>query len=73
MLMAAKKKPGAKKPSALAVKLRALRESLGLTQVQAAERAGVASSTWIAWENSTSLPSRLALRMVKETFPQLEI
>jgi DNA-binding transcriptional regulator YiaG len=50
-------------------KLRKLRDALGLTQSHAAERAGVAARTWIAWENSQTRPSRLALALLKSAFP----
>lgn len=50
-------------------KLRALRKRLELTQAQAAERTGVATRTWIAWENAQRTPGRLALRLLKTAFP----
>jgi len=53
-------------------KLRALRDKRGnLTQAEAAEMAGVAARTWIAWENSQSTPSRLAQNLLRQTFPEL--
>lgn len=50
-------------------KLKALRVKLKISQVQAAARAGVAARTWIAWENSQTVPSRLALNLLRDTFP----
>ncbi len=50
-------------------KLKALRRRLGLTQVAAAERTGVSASTWISWENNQRTPGRLALRLLRSTFP----
>jgi len=50
--------------------LRGLRDSLGMTQEQAAERCGVVARTWVAWENSQSRPSRLALNLLTSAFPK---
>lgn len=52
-------------------RLRALRTKLKLTQAQAADRLGVATRTWIAWENAQRVPGRLAQRLLKDTFPDL--
>jgi DNA-binding XRE family transcriptional regulator len=51
--------------------LRKLREANGLTQIEAAERVGVAARTWIGWENSQSQPSRLALNLLRAAFPKV--
>lgn len=52
-------------------KLRDLRERLGLTQAEAAEKAGVALRTWISWENAHRVPGRLASNLLRATFPDL--
>jgi DNA-binding XRE family transcriptional regulator len=52
-------------------KLKALRKRLGLTQAQAAEKAGVATRTWISWENDQRAPGRLTQRLLKVAFPDL--
>lgn len=59
----------AKKKSVFAKKLIALRNRLELTQVEAAERLGVAARTWIAWENNQTKPGRLAMALLRKTFP----
>lgn len=59
----------AKRKNALAKQLQALRKRLEITQVQAAEKAGVAPATWIAWENGQRKPGRLAMRLLQEVFP----
>lgn len=53
-------------------KLRDLRAKHGnITQAEAAERAGVTTRTWIAWENAQSIPGRLALNLLRATYPEL--
>lgn len=52
--------------------LRGLRDRLGITQEQAAERCGVKTRTWVAWENSQSTPSRLARNLLTAAFPKAE-
>lgn len=47
-------------------RVRALRQRLGLTQVQLAERLGVTFTTVNRWENGVSRPSRLALLRLSE-------
>lgn len=60
----------AKRKNALAKRLQELRKRLGdITQVQAAEKAGVTTATWIAWENGQRKPGRLAMRLLREAFP----
>ena len=59
-----------KKRSAFALKLRAVREAESLTQKAAAERAGVALRTWIAWENDQHPPGRLTMQLLKHAFPK---
>ncbi len=61
----------AKKANSWSVRLKALRERQGLTQKQAAERCGVATRTWIAWENDQGEPGRLARQLLRITFPEL--
>lgn len=46
--------------------LRTLRQRLGLTQAQLAERVGVTFATVNRWENGGARPSRLALRRLRE-------
>lgn len=67
MLMA-KKKPKAE-VAAWPDRLKALRAKYSLTQVEAAERVGVAARTWISWENDQRTPGRLTLRLLKSAFP----
>ncbi len=45
--------------------LKALRRRLGLTQAQAAARIGVATRTWIAWENRQNVPSTAAATLIR--------
>lgn len=63
-LTMAKKKP---KSSWTPAKIRKLRESLGLTQAEAAERIGVARRTWMYWESETreQSPSPAAARLIR--------
>lgn len=65
MLMAKKKKS----PNPWANKLRKLRIALGLSQAEAADRAKFAKQTWVNWENGTRGPGKLALRILRDTFP----
>jgi DNA-binding transcriptional regulator YiaG len=51
------------------VRLKELRDKYDLTQKEAAARIGVALRTWISWENAHRTPSRLALRLLKNEFP----
>ncbi len=48
-----------------ASKIKALRKRLGLTQVQAAEKIGVAPRTWISWENNHRTPSAAAVKLLQ--------
>jgi DNA-binding transcriptional regulator YiaG len=50
-------------------RLKKLRAKYGLTQKDAAERIGVALRTWISWENRQRIPSGLAVRLLKNSFP----
>ena len=61
-----------KKRSPWPRKLKALRAKRRLTQVQAAELLGVSTSAWIAWENAVNVPGRIAQRLLKLTFPDLD-
>jgi DNA-binding XRE family transcriptional regulator len=58
-----------KKPTAWALKLKALRDKLGITQAEAARRADVSVRTWIAWENSQRSPSRFTAPLIRAAFP----
>lgn len=53
-------------------KLKALRAKHGLTQAAAAEKVGVATRTWISWENRQRKPGRLTIRLIKTAFPDFE-
>jgi DNA-binding XRE family transcriptional regulator len=59
------KKSGNKWPG----RLKTLRAKYDLTQREAAERIGVALRTWISWENDQRIPSRLAERLLHNSFP----
>jgi len=59
------------KTNQLALKIRRLRASLGLTQEQFAAKVGVTFSTVNRWESGKSRPSPLAIRQIEELFPQL--
>lgn len=63
MQMMAKKRSDTLTPS----KIREIRESLGLTQAEAAERIGVARRTWMYWESKTrgQSPSPAAARLIR--------
>ncbi len=65
MLMAKKKPAGTWRQ-----RLKRVREDLGITQVEAAERLGVPVRTWIGWENNQRNPSRTAQALLKITFPE---
>ena len=54
------------------VRLKRLREQLDITQVEAAERAGVSAGAWIAWENNFRRPGRIAVRLLRQAFPDLK-
>jgi transcriptional regulator with XRE-family HTH domain len=58
-----------RKPVDWPKRLKDLRTELGLTQVQAAARADVAASTWIAWENAQRKPNRFTLQLLRTAFP----
>ena len=64
-----------KRKTGLAKKLQSMRHARGLTQVQAAEKIGVPLRTWISWENpctgGTLNPSAAAMRLLRDTFPEL--
>ncbi len=51
--------------------LRAIRDELGITQVEMAERVGVSARTWISWENRQGAPGRLAQALLRQHFPEL--
>lgn len=59
-----------KKTTTWRKKLKRLRNTLGLTQREAAEQAGVALRTWINWENRHQDPGRLARRLLQLAFPK---
>jgi DNA-binding transcriptional regulator YiaG len=61
-----------KRPGTWPAKLKQLRERLGITQAEAAERAGVALRTWINWENAHQQPSRPAQKLIVIAFPELK-
>ncbi len=69
--MPGKEKKGKRGPIAAA--LFKYRESIGLTQAQAAERAQVSLSTWICWENDQRKPSGPARKLLAIHFPDLKI
>ncbi len=58
-----------KAPNPWAPKLKKLRAALGLTQAEAAAKAGVALRTWINWENGARGPGPVSLRLLQLTFP----
>lgn len=58
-----------KKPSAWAKRLKQLRVDLDLTQREAAERAGVSTRAWVAWENDQRVPGKIGQRLLKQAFP----
>lgn len=68
------KEPKKPKPAAnpWPEKLRALRDILHLTQVEAAAQADIPTRTWIAWENDQRRPGRMALKLLLQAFPQLQ-
>jgi DNA-binding transcriptional regulator YiaG len=55
-----------RKDNELAVTIRKLRATLGLTQEQFAAKVGVTWSTVNRWENGRGNPSPLAMRRIKE-------
>lgn len=61
-----------KKPYPWPARLKELRELLGVTQAEAAERVGVSTRTWISWENAQRTPSATAARLLRLTFPELK-
>jgi DNA-binding transcriptional regulator YiaG len=72
MLMAKGRPPRKYPPRSWAARLRALRDRLGITQAEAAERTGVALRTWIGWENSQREPSGPAAELLRLKFPDLK-
>lgn len=51
--------------SKFARELTDLRERLGLTQAQAAEKVGVTVRAWLSWERGTRTPSPSAVKLIK--------
>ena len=47
------------------IKIREIRQSLGLTQEEFAHKLGVTLCTVNRWENNKSVPSRLALKQLE--------
>jgi transcriptional regulator with XRE-family HTH domain len=71
--MSVAKKRKSLERTSLALKLRAARDSRGLTQQQAADLTGVALRTWINWENDrdgSRVPSGPMLRLLQHTFSE---
>lgn len=56
----------------LALRIKRLRTSLGLTQEQFAAKVGVTFSTVNRWENGKGTPSPLAMRRVEELQEELK-
>lgn len=52
-------------------RLKALRKKLGITQVEAAQLCGVATSTWNGWEYGFRIPAGPSLRVLQLTFPEI--
>ena len=46
-------------------RIKAIREALGLTQAEAAERVRVSQSVWSAWERGTRTPSRQSELLIR--------
>lgn len=55
LTMAKRKKPAT--PILGPTQIKAIREQLGLTQTQAAEKVGVSRRSWAAWEGGQQIPS----------------
>lgn len=53
-----------KKKLALSQNIRAARRAANLSQVEAAERAGVSQPTWSVWETGKQLPEVESLRRI---------
>ncbi len=51
--------------------LKALRDRLDVTQVEAAKRADVATVTWIAWEHNQRTPSKAMQKLLVQIFPEI--
>ena len=59
--------PKSKPKTKWAGELRVVREQHQLTQDEAAAKAGIPASTWIAWENGVHVPSKLTQQYLRET------
>ena len=70
-MTAPKKRRPKPPPNPWPAKLKALRASRKLTQVQAAALLGVSASAWIAWENAVNVPGNITQRLLLATFPEL--
>ena len=78
-VMAKRKKSNRPPPSAeqqeacraWAARLKSLRARLGISQREAAERAGLPLRTWISWENRQHVPPALSVRLLESIFPDL--
>jgi transcriptional regulator with XRE-family HTH domain len=55
-----------KRPPGLPRQLHAKRESLGVTQQEAADMVGISVRTWNRYESGRTKPSRLALRELEK-------
>lgn len=58
-----------RKPTKWEKALRKLRATLGLSQAKAAKRLGVATRTWIFWENYPHNPGPISAQLLRVTFP----
>lgn len=67
MPVMAKKRPRIGNP--WPARLKAIRKRLGITQEEAAAQTDVSIHTWVAWENDQRRPGRMALKLLKKTFP----
>lgn len=54
-----------------AIRLRAMRKLRNLTQQEAAAKADVSTSVWVAWENDDRKPSRFIKDHILSVFPDL--
>jgi DNA-binding XRE family transcriptional regulator len=69
MVVMAKKK----RKTIWARKLKVYRDGRGWTQARAAKEAGVVLRTWIAWENSQTVPSGPSAELLRLKFPDADL
>lgn len=64
--MAKKKTKPVSAPAYPPATIRKLRERLGLTQTEAAEKVGVTQRAWLSWESGAVVPSKQSIILIQQ-------